>query len=116
MVVTRRQQGAPTPASRTNSAQPIPRVKGKVPAVPDVPSPLANGGSGPHPEDGSGTKDLTVSDVVVTNSLYLMLSIVRVRVEEGQGERQGKEGQRRTSDNSNTAPKLIMRLEIKEGH
>lgn len=97
MVVTRRQQGAPTPASRTNSAQPIPRVKGKVPAVPDEPSPLVNGGSGLHPEGVSEAKDPTVSDVLVTNSLYLMFLTARVRVEEGQRERKGKEGQRRAS-------------------
>ncbi|OCH96334.1 hypothetical protein OBBRIDRAFT_234001 [Obba rivulosa] len=50
MVVTRRGPVPPMPTSRTNSSQPIPRVKGKtpqtVPYVPDVPSPLANGKSG----------------------------------------------------------------------
>ncbi|KAI0079105.1 hypothetical protein K474DRAFT_730573 [Panus rudis PR-1116 ss-1] len=42
MVVTRRAPGAPSPSSRTNSSQPVPRVK-KTPAVPPVPSALANG-------------------------------------------------------------------------
>lgn len=46
MVVTRRAPAPPIPTSRTNSAQAIPRVKGKTPqAVPDVSSPLANGTS-----------------------------------------------------------------------
>ena len=45
MVVTRRPPVPPVPTSRTNSAQPIPRVKGKVPlsTTPDVSSPLSNG-------------------------------------------------------------------------
>lgn len=47
MVVTRRAP-APVPASRTNSAQPIPKVKGnaRLQTTPDASSPLANGTGG----------------------------------------------------------------------
>ncbi|GJE91262.1 hypothetical protein PsYK624_074110 [Phanerochaete sordida] len=53
MVVTRRAPPAPVPTSRTNSAQPLPRVKAKVPSTtaPDVPSPLANGDSRSDADD-----------------------------------------------------------------
>ncbi|KIP02740.1 hypothetical protein PHLGIDRAFT_32086 [Phlebiopsis gigantea 11061_1 CR5-6] len=64
MVVTRRAPVAPAPTSRTNSAQPIPRVKGKVPSgvTSGVSSPLANdttqadgenSGAANHPPDNS---------------------------------------------------------------
>ncbi|EKM50511.1 uncharacterized protein PHACADRAFT_263840 [Phanerochaete carnosa HHB-10118-sp] len=62
MVVTRRAPPAPVPTSRTNSAQPIPRVKARVPptSAPDASSPLANGGS------EADTDDLPASNMLET--------------------------------------------------
>ncbi|CCM02566.1 uncharacterized protein FIBRA_04669 [Fibroporia radiculosa] len=49
MVVTRRAPAPPLPASRAQSAQHVPRIKGKaLPIVPDASSPLVNG---KNPED-----------------------------------------------------------------
>ncbi|KAJ3555490.1 hypothetical protein NM688_g2548 [Phlebia brevispora] len=86
MVVTRRAPAPPVPASRTNSAQPIPRVKGKAPhTVPDVPSPLANGTSRAEPIAGTAGQDSSYDDES------------NVSVKKGKGKQKGKSKKGRES-------------------
>ncbi|TCD71787.1 hypothetical protein EIP91_003130 [Steccherinum ochraceum] len=54
MVVTRRAPAPPTPTSRTNSSQPIPRIKSKLPTDGTASSPLVNSATA---EDLNGVAD-----------------------------------------------------------
>lgn len=77
MVVTRRAP-APVPTSRTNSSQPIPRVRSKGPqdpTQPSAPSPLSNGVTtdelNSKPADGQSKSDPEVCSSFSPDRLYV---------------------------------------------
>lgn len=96
MVVTRRAPAPPVPTSRTNSAQPIPRVKGKAPhTVPDVPSPLSNGSSRAEPAAGvdvsSSAADDEVSSFLSSTRPALSRVQINLRTKKGKGKQKVKQ-------------------------
>ncbi|PCH44428.1 hypothetical protein WOLCODRAFT_139004 [Wolfiporia cocos MD-104 SS10] len=69
MVVNRKTTNVPAPASRANSTSQLPRVKGKTPStsprIPDVSSPLANGGGDENMEQHDGVPENDIVDTSV---------------------------------------------------
>ncbi|KAF7796835.1 hypothetical protein EIP86_008019 [Pleurotus ostreatoroseus] len=99
MVVTRRAPAPPVPASRTNSAQPIPRVKGKAPhTVPDVPSPLANGSSRAEPVTGVD-QSKTAADAELD-----------LRGKKGKGKQKGKQKKDKKPKKKTTFVEFLTRI------
>jgi hypothetical protein len=70
MVVTRRAPAPPVPTSRTNSAQVIPRVKGRPQSVHDTPSPLQNGAA----KEGDA-KDVAAKDEVCSSGVKSLFNL-----------------------------------------
>ncbi|OBZ74226.1 hypothetical protein A0H81_05953 [Grifola frondosa] len=100
MVVTRRAPAPPTPTTRTNSAQPIPRATKKapqsIPNIPGVSSPLSNGKSREDLNGGEAQLKSDIGDVApkkVTKS-----------------KSKGKKSKRKSSGSGTSFVELLTRL------